>query len=91
MAMDGGSCQGALGGADGAAGDDGDARGGGEARPRRRVQDPGPGRPEDQLAQVVGAPDAAVADRRDGRHGDAHEHHGQRAPGETHARVPGAL
>jgi hypothetical protein len=40
-------------------------------RPRHRRS----GRPEDELAQVVRAPDAAVADRRDRRQRHADEHH----------------
>jgi hypothetical protein len=43
-------------------------------RPRHRR----PGRPEDQLAQVMRAPDTAITDRRDGRQRHPDEHHRQR-------------
>jgi hypothetical protein len=52
------------------------------------MRQPGPGRPEDELAQVMGAPDAAVADRRDGRHGHADERQRESPAQNSRTRVP---
>jgi hypothetical protein len=82
MAMDGGSCQGARREAGRPHRDQRDGvevlGAGLAAGARRRLRDARPGRPEHELAQVVGAPEAAVAGGRDGRDGHADEHHGER-------------
>jgi hypothetical protein len=92
MAMDGGSWQGARREAGGPAlGDRGDRHAveiQGARRGRGRLLgDARPGRPEHQLAQVVRAPDAAVAGGRDRRHGDPDEHHRQRYTPKPSTRV----
>jgi hypothetical protein len=85
MAMHGGSCQGAVGEAQRTRRDRRNAR---RIDGPRAVRQPRPGRPEDELAQVMGAPDAAVADRRDGRHGHPDERQREGPAQNSRTRVP---